>query len=99
VILARLRRSLADRRARWDSLCRRCGQCCYEKEIRGFSVVTNHGKPCPHLDTASRLCTVYESRFQVCARCRRMTLRHALFVRWLPEDCGYVRHYRPGRQA
>jgi len=99
MIFARLRQSAARRRARWDALCRRCGKCCYEKEIRGFSVVTNWRRPCLHLDTATNLCTVYETRFQACTHCRRMTLRHALFVRWLPESCGYVRRYRLRRPA
>jgi len=99
VIRARLRDLRARRQARWESLCHRCGKCCYEKEVRGLSVVTNYRRPCRYLDTSTRLCTVYETRFAACAHCRRMTLRHALFVRWLPEDCGYVRHYRFHRPA
>ena len=97
--LGSLRRFQAERRARWESLCRQCGQCCYEKEIRGLSVVTNFRRPCLHLDTATHRCTIYETRFQTCAHCRRMTLRHALFVRWLPRTCGYVQHYRFRRPA
>lgn len=99
MILARLRGSIASRRARWDALCKRCGQCCYEKEIKGLSVVTNFRRPCLHLDTATNLCTVYEARFETCAHCRKMTLRHALFVRWLPKNCGYVEHYRFHRSS
>ena len=93
-MIAQLRRALDDRRARWEALCRRCGRCCYEKEIRGFAVVTNQRRPCTHLDAATHLCTVYETRFTTCQQCRKMTLRHALFSQWLPETCGYVRHYR-----
>ncbi len=96
MILARLRRRHAERRARWEALCRRCGQCCYEKDVRGLTVVTNWARPCIHLDTATRLCTVYDRRFQACPQCRGMTVWHALFVRWLPPTCGYVRRYRPG---
>jgi uncharacterized cysteine cluster protein YcgN (CxxCxxCC family) len=55
---------IAARKARWEAHCRRCGLCCYEKEYRGSSVVTNFNRPCPHLDLSSRLCTVYESRFE-----------------------------------
>ena len=88
------RRALLARRERWEGLCKRCGLCCYEKEVRGLSVVTNYIRPCLHLDTATKQCTVYERRFDVCSQCRRMTLRHALFVRWLPESCGYVQRFR-----
>ena len=85
------------RRARWESYCTRCGLCCYEKERQGSTVVTDYRHPCVHLDISTRLCTVYENRFAVCAQCRPMTLFHALFVTWLPPTCGYVRHYRRGR--
>jgi uncharacterized protein len=84
--------------ARWESHCRRCGLCCYEKERRGRSVVTDYHRPCVHLDVSSRLCTVYENRFAICPQCRPMTLLHAMFVKWLPSSCGYVRRYR-GRRA
>ena len=89
-----IRAARARRKARWESHCLRCGLCCYEKEGRGRSVVTNYRRPCVHLDVATRLCTVYENRFEICAQCRRMTLVHALFVKWLPQGCGYVRQYR-----
>ena len=94
MIAANLREARMKRKARWEALCRRCGLCCYEKEYRGTNVVTNFSRPCRHLDAASRLCTVYESRFETCAQCRKMTILHAMFVRWLPPACGYVRHYR-----
>ena len=97
-MIARLRRALDGRRGRWEALCLRCGRCCYEKEIRGRAVITNHRRPCLHLDLSTRLCTIYKNRFETCPGCRRMTLRHALFVRWLPDTCGYVRHFR-GREA
>jgi uncharacterized protein len=93
-MIARLQSARRERRERWEGLCKRCGLCCYEKEIQGFSVVTNMRRPCLHLDTSTRQCSIYENRFDVCAQCRKMTLRHALFVRWLPETCGYVQRYR-----
>ena len=82
------------RKARWEGLCRQCGLCCYEKDVRGLEVVTNWRRPCRYLDLSTRQCTVYEKRFHVCPECHPMTLRHAMFVTWLPETCGYVRHYR-----
>jgi uncharacterized cysteine cluster protein YcgN (CxxCxxCC family) len=90
-------RRRADRSARWESLCLRCGRCCCEKEWRAGAYVTNERKPCAHLDTRTRQCTIYTSRFQECDQCRKMTVMHALFVRWLPDTCGYVQHFRFGR--
>ena len=94
-----MRRWLARRTARWEALCRQCGLCCYEKERRGREVVANFRKPCRYLDISSRRCTVYAERFQKCRECGRMTVRHALFVKWLPPQCGYVQRYRPGAGA
>jgi uncharacterized protein len=93
-MIARLRRAIAERHAAWESLCLRCGLCCHEKVVHGAFVATNYGLPCPHLDTSTHACTVYERRFETCPDCRKMTLRHALFVRWLPESCAYVQRYR-----
>jgi uncharacterized protein len=81
----------------WESICLRCGLCCYEKEVAGSLIVTNYSKPCHFLDTSTHMCTVYDTRFAVCANCRRMTLWHALFVSWLPKSCGYVQRFRRRR--
>ncbi len=89
---------LGSLREGWESVCLMCGLCCYEKEWRGRRIVTNYGAPCRFLDTRSRLCTVYDRRFQECAECRKMTIFHALFASYLPEGCGYVRRFRPGRR-
>jgi uncharacterized cysteine cluster protein YcgN (CxxCxxCC family) len=93
-VIAWLRERLAERRQRWESLCRQCGACCYRKEWRGAALVVNWNAPCRFLDAASRRCTVYERRFQACPDCRQMTLGHALFTTWLPDGCGYVRAFR-----
>jgi uncharacterized cysteine cluster protein YcgN (CxxCxxCC family) len=91
---ARVRTALARRGARWESLCRKCGLCCYEKERQGRTVVTNFRRPCRYLDISTRRCTVYDHRFEACPQCGRMTILHALFVPWLPAQCGYVQHFR-----
>jgi hypothetical protein len=90
----RLSERLADRRRRWEALCRQCGACCYRKEWRGAALVVNWDAPCRFLDPASRRCSVYARRFRECPDCRRMTLGHALFTSWLPDGCGYVRAFR-----
>jgi uncharacterized cysteine cluster protein YcgN (CxxCxxCC family) len=99
VIAATVRKTREMRKARWEGICRRCGLCCYQKEYRGRTVVTDHGRPCRYLDVASRRCTVYEKRFEMCAQCRKMTILHAMFVQWLPPECGYVRRFRLRRTA
>lgn len=82
-------------RGEWDSLCHGCGACCYEKEEGEDSVIfIDFDKPCPYLDVDSKLCTVYENRFKVCKECTRLGAWHALFARWLPPDCGYVKKFR-----
>ena len=78
----------------WEAVCNRCGLCCYEKEWRRGRIVTNHDSPCRFLDQGTRMCTVYEQRFRRCAECCKMTLFHALFVSYLPEECGYVTRFR-----
>lgn len=54
----------------------------------------NLGRPCPYLETGSKLCIVYENRFKVCRDCRKVTLYHALLSSLMPESCAYVRKYR-----
>lgn len=97
VLLRRLKERVARRRQWWESLCLRCGLCCYQKEIRGGKVHVQMGAPCRFLDLSTRLCVVYERRFRVCRECRKMRWVHARFSRWLPDSCGYVRHYRRRR--
>lgn len=93
-MIGRIAERLAERRLRWESLCRQCGACCYRKEWRGAALVVRWDAPCRFLDTASMRCTVYERRFRACPDCRRMTLGHAFFTSWLPDSCGYVRAFR-----
>ena len=45
----------------WESVCCRCGRCCYEKiDFEGRIYYT--GIPCQFLDTQTRLCRVYAER-------------------------------------
>jgi len=81
---------------RWESLCKQCGLCCYERELRGGTLYINYNAPCRYLDTETKRCRVYDHRFRVSTDCRKMTIFHAKFSRYLPETCGYVEHYRKG---
>ncbi len=84
----------AKKRRAWEDLCLRCGICCYEKEHRGLSVIINLNKPCEFLDTEEKTCTIYPERFAICKNCEKVTIFHALFSRYLPETCAYVKKYR-----
>jgi uncharacterized protein len=72
----------------WESRCRRCGRCCYEKiEYEGELYYTDI--PCEKLDLNTRLCTVYENRETERPGCVALTpeiVRKGI----LPADCPYV---------
>jgi uncharacterized cysteine cluster protein YcgN (CxxCxxCC family) len=85
------------RRERWESLCKRCGICCYEKDAGFFRTVIHLSKPCEYFDKKTNLCTVYNTRFKTCRWCAKVSLWHALFSRCLPDTCGYVEHYAKWR--
>jgi uncharacterized cysteine cluster protein YcgN (CxxCxxCC family) len=73
----------------WDSLCRRCGSCCFEKieDDRGTIFYTQ--TPCRYLDVVTRECRVFENRFSTHSECMQLTPELVETLRWLPPDCGY----------
>lgn len=83
----------------WEAICRRCGQCCYEKYRTRQGVAVQYSSPCEFLDTATKLCRVYANRFRLCSQCRKMTIFHALFSAYLPDSCGYVQRFRIWRRS
>ena len=83
----------------WDDICTRCGACCYRRDRVAGELVVRKDQPCRFLDTGSNLCTVYDKRFEECAECRQVTILHALFSRYLPDDCGYVEKFRFWRRS
>lgn len=79
----------------WDSLCNRCGKCCYSRSRRPDGrVVIHYNRPCVYLDTETHLCTIYDDRFRVCKSCGKVNLFTALCHPTLPEDCAYARTFR-----
>ena len=82
------------RRERWEDICNRCGQCCFERDLVGGGVLIDLRRPCTYLDSETNHCTVYGRRFKVAAYCSKVTLFHALFARRMPLDCGYVVRFR-----
>ncbi len=70
-----------------EDLCLRCGRCCHGKvEVEGQVYYTP--EMCPYLDEDSRLCRVYDIRFEICSDC--ITIADAIEIGALPEDCPYV---------
>ena len=53
--------------------------------------------PCPYLDVRTRLCTVYENRFQVNPRC--LNVKQGIELGVFPASCPYVRGLRGYRPA
>ena len=72
----------------WEALCRRCGQCCYEKyDVEGRIYLSE--EPCEFLDRESSLCTVYEHRHLRKEGCAPLT-PGVVAMGALPGDCPYV---------
>lgn len=78
----------------WEGICTGCGLCCYERRRTASGVRIDLSRPCPYLDTSTRRCKVYHRRFAAEALCSKVNILHALFGRFMPLTCGYVRHYR-----
>ena len=73
---------------KWESVCSRCGRCCYEKiDFEGRIYYTE--MPCEYLDTETKLCRVYGQRDQKRPGCVRLTSKN-ISKGFLPGDCAYV---------
>jgi uncharacterized cysteine cluster protein YcgN (CxxCxxCC family) len=96
-IIKNLAQRIEAGKRRWESLCKKCGICCYGKDSRLLRTTIYLSKPCEHFDKRTNLCRVYENRFKVCRYCAKVRLYHALFSRCLPDTCGYVERYRRWR--
>ncbi|MEI6209452.1 MAG: YkgJ family cysteine cluster protein [Desulfuromonadales bacterium] len=73
----------------WDSRCRQCGLCCFEKieDERGNIFYTR--TPCRYLDVVTRQCAIFERRFSINPTCIKLTPELVRTLRWLPSNCGY----------
>ncbi len=78
----------------WESICTKCGKCCYEKLDLGAGLIRYTSEPCDHLDTETGLCKVYDVRHEVQPDCIRLTEELVRTLHWLPEDCAYVEYMR-----
>lgn len=79
----------------WESLCRRCGECCFEKWFAEDGQIIPTRIACRYLDTADRTCKVYGSRFEVGEGCLQLTPEALPELTWLPAGCGYLQLLTP----
>ncbi len=73
----------------WEAICRRCGECCFELVFDEDDTLIS-STMCEFLDPETRTCTVYETRFEACHDCIRLTNENLPRFDWLPDTCGYV---------
>jgi len=73
----------------WDSLCRQCGRCCFEKLEDGRGKIIYTQTACRYLDVISRRCKIFERRFEINPLCIKLTPELVPRLHWLPPDCGY----------
>ena len=78
----------------WEDLCRRCGQCCFEKLIEENGTIFYTATACRFLDPVSRECKVYHKRTNVDEDCMQLTPEVVKSICWLPADCGYVKYLK-----
>ena len=81
--------NFGDNEQAWEALCDQCGLCCFEKieDDRGNIFFTQ--TPCRYLDIVSRLCKIYDRRFEINPDCVKLSPELIGCLRWLHDQCGY----------
>jgi uncharacterized cysteine cluster protein YcgN (CxxCxxCC family) len=74
----------------WETLCRGCGECCFEKIENEQGTIFYLRTACRYLDMETRQCRIYENRFAINPECVKLTAELVPTLRWLPRECGYV---------
>jgi uncharacterized protein len=75
----------------WEDICDRCGLCCFEKIENDHGTVFFTSTPCRYLDVETRLCKIYERRFEINPECVRLTPKMVETLHWLHEGCAYMK--------
>lgn len=75
----------------WDSRCKQCGSCCFEKIEDERGNIFYMQSACRFLDIVTRRCKIFERRFEINPSCVQLTPELVPTLRWLPRDCGYHR--------
>lgn len=84
----------------WEELCRRCGECCFEKSVKKGGGYRQSRVSCRFLDIHTRQCRVYHKRQATGEECLKLTPERVSEADWLPVDCAYrvLLAQRPGLQ-
>ena len=78
-----------DKDAAWESLCERCGLCCFEKIEDESGTIFFTQTPCRYLDVVTRQCRIYSRRFAINPACIQLTPELVEKLHWLHDECGY----------
>ena len=73
----------------WDTICRKCGRCCYEKLEDGRGKIIYTQNACQYLNLETHQCTIFEQRFERNPLCVQLTPELVSELHWLPVDCAY----------
>ncbi|MGC8605831.1 MAG: YkgJ family cysteine cluster protein [Desulfomonilaceae bacterium] len=76
----------------WESICRKCAKCCYEKIDLGNGHIVYTEEPCIYLDTATRMCKIYDKRQEIEPDCIKLTENFIRQINWMPSGCAYVEY-------
>ncbi|GAB4295659.1 MAG: YcgN family cysteine cluster protein [Desulfuromonadia bacterium] len=75
----------------WESICDRCGLCCFEKIEDEKGTIFFTSRACRYLDLQTRQCRIYEKRFLINPECVALTPELVETLHWLHDDCAYRR--------
>lgn len=78
-----------DKETAWESHCKRCGLCCFEKIESETGAIFFTSTPCRYLDVITRQCKIYDRRFEINPECIQLTEKLVRELHWLHDGCGY----------
>ncbi len=73
----------------WESICKKCGACCFEKIEDENGTIFFTRTPCKYLDVVTRNCKIYDRRFEIYPECIKLTEDLVRELHWLDDKCGY----------
>ena len=83
---------------KWESICEKCGLCCFEKLEDEKGTIFFLETACRYLDVTTRECRIYDRRFEINPECIKLTDDLVRNLHWLHDDCGYRKHVGLKRQ-
>jgi len=78
---------------KWESLCKQCGTCCFEKIENDNGTIFFTQTPCRYLDVVTRKCRIYSRRFVINPECIQLTESLVRELSWLHDDCAYKKAF------